>query len=80
MDATIIRYFQAELFSRLLPSSYVGHVNLAAAKPWRFIPKWKDGSTVAFIIFSVKDFRNGKTKSSKIDPMPTALLKAKHPS
>ena len=25
--------FSAELFSRFLPSSYVGHVNLAAEKP-----------------------------------------------
>ena len=29
VDATIMRCFQAELFSRFLPSSYVGHVNLA---------------------------------------------------
>ena len=32
VDATIMRYFQTELFSSLLPSTYVGHVNLAAAK------------------------------------------------
>ena len=60
MDATIIilllRSFQTELFSRVLPSTYAGHVNLAEAKPWRFMPKWKDGSTVEFIIFRVKDF------------------------
>ena len=33
VDATIMRCFQAELFSRFLPSSYAGHVNLAPAKP-----------------------------------------------
>ena len=27
VDATIMRSFQAELFSRFLPSSYAGHVN-----------------------------------------------------
>ena len=32
-DATIMRCFQAELFSRFLPSSYAGHVNLAGEKP-----------------------------------------------
>ena len=29
VDATIMRCFQAELFSRFLPPSYAGHVNLA---------------------------------------------------
>ena len=56
VDATIMRYFQAELFSRFLPSSYAGHVNLAAEKHWLFMPKWKDGSTVEFIIFRVQYF------------------------
>ena len=56
MDATIIRSFQAELFSRFVLSSYTCHVNLAAAEPWLFMPKWKDGSTVEFIIFHVQDF------------------------
>ena len=55
-DAAIMRSFQTELFSRFLPSTYVGHVNLAAAKPWRFMPNWKDGSAVEFIIFRVQDF------------------------
>ena len=27
------------------------YVNLATTKPWQFIPDWKDGSTVEFIIF-----------------------------
>ena len=31
-DATKMRYFQRELFSRFLPSTYAGHVNLAAEK------------------------------------------------
>ena len=31
-----------------------GHGGLAAAKPWWFMPKWKDGSTVEFIIFRVQ--------------------------
>ena len=33
VDAIIMRCFQAELFSRFLPSSYAGHVNLAGEKP-----------------------------------------------
>ena len=33
VDATIMRCFQAELFSRFLPPSYAGHVNLAGGKP-----------------------------------------------
>ena len=33
VDATIMRCFQAELFSHILPSSDAGHVNLAGAKP-----------------------------------------------
>ena len=32
-NATIMRYFQAELFSSFLPSTYAGQVNLATAKP-----------------------------------------------
>ena len=56
MDATLMRSFQAELFSRFLPSSYAGHVNLAAAKHWRFMPKWTNGRTVEFIIFPVQYF------------------------
>ena len=56
VDATIMLSYQAELFPRFLPSSYVGHVNLTAAKPWWFMPKWKDGSTVEFTIFRVQDF------------------------
>ena len=34
-DATIMLYFQTELFSLFRPSLYAGHVNLAAAKHWR---------------------------------------------
>ena len=34
-------------------STYVGHVNLAAGKHWMFMPNWKDGITVEFIIFRV---------------------------
>ena len=37
VDATIMRSFQAELFSRFLPSSYTGHVILAAAKHWQHL-------------------------------------------
>ena len=51
VDATIMRSFQTELFSSFLPSTYVGHVNLAAVKHWMFMPNWKDGITVEFIIF-----------------------------
>ena len=53
VDATIMRSFQTELFSSFLPSTYAGNVNLAAAKPWQFMPNCKDGSTVEFIIFCV---------------------------
>ena len=52
----MIRYFQKELFSRFLPSTYAGHVGHAPLKPWLFMPKWKDGSTVELIIFRVQDF------------------------
>ena len=48
--------FQTELFSSLLPSTYAGHVNLAAVKPWQLMPNRKDGSTVKFIIFRLDDF------------------------
>ena len=53
VDATIMQYFHTELFSSFLPPTYAGHVNLAAAKPWQFMPNWKDGSTVHLIIFRV---------------------------
>ena len=33
VDAAIMRCFQAELFSRFLPPSYAGHVNVAGEKP-----------------------------------------------
>ena len=33
VDATVMRCFQAELFSRFLPPSYAGYVNLAGEKP-----------------------------------------------
>ena len=44
VDATIMRSFQAELFSSFLPSTYDGNV---------IMPNWKHGSTVEFIIFRV---------------------------
>ena len=53
VDTTIKRSFQTELFSSFLPSTYAGHVHLAAAKPWLFMLNWKDGSTVELIIFRV---------------------------
>ena len=31
MDASIIRYFQKELFSSFLPSTYAGHVGLGGS-------------------------------------------------
>ena len=43
-------YFQVSCH---LHNMYAGHVNLAAVKPWQFMPNWKDGSTVEFIIFRV---------------------------
>ena len=54
MDATIIRSFQAELFSRFLPSAYSGNVNLAATKPGQFMPKFRDGDNVYYISFVFK--------------------------
>ena len=36
-----------------LPSTYAGHVNLAAAKHGQFMPNWKDVSTVGLISFRV---------------------------
>ena len=33
MQCSIMRCFQAELFSRFLPPSYAGHVNIAGEKP-----------------------------------------------
>ena len=41
------------IFSSFLQSTYAGHVNLAPAKHWQFMPNWKYGSTVEFIIFRV---------------------------
>ena len=41
-----MRSLQTEVFSSFLPSTYAGHVNLAAAKPWQFMPNRKDGSTI----------------------------------
>ena len=32
---------------------YVGHVNLAVVKHWQFMPNWKNGSAVEFIIVRV---------------------------
>ena len=34
-------------------STYAGNANLSAAKPWHFMPNWKHGSAVEFIIFRV---------------------------
>ena len=39
-----------------LPSSSAGHINMVVLKHWRFMPKWKDGSTVEFNMFRVQDF------------------------
>ena len=50
VDETKMRSFQTELFSSFRPSTYAGHVNLAAAKPWQFTPNWRYGSTVELII------------------------------
>ena len=56
VDTTIMRCFQAELFSRFLPSSYAGHVNLAGGKPSRFMLNCKYSSPVEIIIFLVQYF------------------------
>ena len=56
MAATIMQYFQAELVSRFLPSSYDSHVNLTASKHWLFMPNWKHGTAVELIIFRVQYF------------------------
>ena len=41
------------IFKCFLPSTYAGHINLAAGKHWQFIPNCKDGGTVEIIIFRV---------------------------
>ena len=41
------------VFSSFLPSTYAGHVNLAAGEPWQFMPNGKDGGTVEFIVYRV---------------------------
>ena len=56
LDATIMKYFQAELFSRFLPPSYAGHVNLAGEKPGLFMLNCKYGSPVEIIVFRVQYF------------------------
>ena len=53
MDATIIRYFQKELFQRFLPSMYAAHVSLAVDRPWPCMPKWQYGDIVDLIVFRV---------------------------
>ena len=56
MDATIMRCFQAELFSRFQPPSYAGHVNLAGEKPRLFMLNCKYGSPVEIIVSRVQYF------------------------
>ena len=50
----IIRSLQTEQFSSFLPSMYAGHVNLAAAKLWQFLPNWKHSSTLELFFFVFK--------------------------
>ena len=52
VDATIMPYFQTGLFSRF-PT---GNVNLAASKPWRFMPKYRDGDTLEIHYLSCLKF------------------------
>ena len=49
VDATIMRYFQTEQFSRFLPAPYPSHVNLAAAKHCR----WVQSSEMAALLNSL---------------------------
>ena len=56
VDATIMRSFHTDQFSRFPTPSYAGHVKLAAAKHWQWVPKYRDGSAVEFIIFRVYKF------------------------
>ena len=50
-----IARFGVQHFTSGLPVSVAAgvYVNLAAEKPWQFMPNWKHGSTVEFIIFRV---------------------------
>ena len=48
--------FSAGLFSRFLPPSYAGHVNLAGVKPLLFMLNCKYGSPVEIIVFRVQYF------------------------
>ena len=51
-------FSEKKLFSLFLPASYAGgHVDLATAS--LDDPKWKDGSTVEFIIFRVQNLLSG---------------------
>ena len=45
--------FSGQAIFKFLPSTYAGHVNLVAAKHWQFMPNWKDGSTVVFVLFNI---------------------------
>ena len=56
MDATIMRCFQAELFSRfllVLPPSYAGHVNLAGEKPREFMLNMAALLKSLFFVFNI---------------------------
>ena len=48
VDATIMRYFQTELFSSFLPPTYAAHISLVAGRPWSCMPKWQYGDLVDF--------------------------------
>ena len=49
-----MRSFQTELCSCFLPAAYSGNVNLAATKPWQFMPNYRDGDTVEiYFVFKI---------------------------
>ena len=49
-----MRSFLKELFSSFLPSTYAGHIHLAMAKPWQFMPNWKDAALLNSLFFVFK--------------------------
>ena len=65
-----MRCFQVDLFSRFLPPSYAGHVNLAGEKPSRLMLNCKYEIPVEIVIFLVQ-YLFCLTKVSNIMIRPT---------
>ena len=57
VDATIMRSFQTEPFSSFLPSTYVGHVNMATVKHWQFMVALLNSLFFVFKILFLPKYR-----------------------